>query len=158
MSTSPLFLSPSSSVWSQRTYTTVGGQYPQGVTNLLMAGVLMEGTVWGPEWLAQAIVMPLAKLRTQIPMVWSIFSLRVYRRDCLGSRVIGTSCYSVPAISGKTDKAILLYLPFSWIIHGLLFFESSTRGELFLKESGKKKRTVNFFYIEKFHISKQILL
>lgn len=48
---------------------------------------------------------------------------------------------------------MLLYLPLSWIIHGLLFFESSTRGELFLKESGKKKKDkkVNSFYWKSSH-------
>lgn len=47
---------------------------------------------------------------------------------------------------------MLLYLPLSWIIHGLLFFESSTRGELFLKESGKKKdKKDNSFYWKSSH-------
>ena len=47
---------------------------------------------------------------------------------------------------------MLLYLPLSWIIHGLLFFESSTRGELFLKESGKKKdKKDNSFYLKSSH-------
>lgn len=54
---------------------------------------------------------------------------------------------------------MLLYLPLSWIIHGLLFFESSTRGELFLNESGKKKdKKVNSFYWKSSHFKEDFVV
>lgn len=60
MSTSPIVLSPSSSVGrgnkSQRTHTTDEGHISPGC-GLSSYRVFKEGTVWEPEWLAQAIVM-----------------------------------------------------------------------------------------------------
>lgn len=60
MSTSPIVLSPSSSVGrgnkSQRTHTTVEAPISPG-RGLSSHRVFKEGTAWGPEWLVQAIVM-----------------------------------------------------------------------------------------------------
>ena len=66
MSTSPIVLSPSSSVGtgnkSQRTHTTVEWHISPGC-GLSSHRVFKKGTVWGPEWLAQAGVMSLPYLK-----------------------------------------------------------------------------------------------
>ena len=69
MSASPLVLGPSSSVGSQRTHTTVGGQRSP------RCGLSFHGR-------------------------------GVNGRDCLGSRVIGTSYCRVPATSEKVGDTI----------------------------------------------------